>query len=84
VQNVASLPAQRVCKLCQSRQKRFFKRAGKGESVNLGKIYGNDVIKQTLQQQTLSIRRVLREQMSDVVERAARFLEIKFPPKKGS
>jgi hypothetical protein len=52
--------------------------------VNLGKIYGNDVIKQTLQQQTSSIRRVLREQMSDVVERAARFLEIKFPPKKGS
>lgn len=64
--------------------KAFFKRAGKNESVNLGKIYGNDVIKQTMQQETSSIRRVLREQMSDVVERAARFLEIKFPPKKGT
>lgn len=63
--------------------KAFFKRAGKNESVNLGRIYGNDVIKETLNREASSIRRVLREQMSDVVERAARFLELKFPPKKG-
>jgi hypothetical protein len=60
----------------------FFKRGEKGSGVDLGRIYGQDVITQTLNQNASMIRQILRQEMSTVVERAARFLEIKFPPRK--
>lgn len=60
----------------------FFMRASRGSRVNLGRIYGQDVITETLNQNASMIRQILRQEMSTVVERAARFLEIKFPPRK--
>lgn len=62
--------------------KAFFKQGPSGSGVDLGRIYGQDVIKQTLNQNASMIRQILRQEMSTVVERAARFLEIKFPPRK--
>jgi len=64
--------------------KAFFKRAPAGGRVYLGKMRGSDPIAAALRQATPEIRRVLREQMSDVVERAARFLEMDFPPRNRS
>lgn len=61
--------------------KAFFKRGVSGVAVDVGQIYANDVITKTLRRESSNIRRVLREQMSDVVERAARYLEYKFPAK---
>lgn len=61
--------------------KAFFKRAPSGESVDVGRIYGNDVITKALRASSSQIRKVLREQMSDVVERAARYLESDFARK---
>lgn len=63
--------------------KAFFKKGSRGGGgVNVGRIYGNDVITETLRQNASSIRRILGEEMSTVVERATRFLAIKFPPRK--
>lgn len=64
----------------------FFKKAGKGffggqKKVKLGRIYPNDVLRETYKNNAGMIRSILREEMGDIVERAARFLEIKFPPK---
>lgn len=64
--------------------KAFFKRAPAGGRVFLGRVIGSDPISAAFQQATPEIRRVLREQMSDVVERAARFLEMDFPPRNRS
>lgn len=61
--------------------KAFFKRGSGDSGVDVGQIYANDVITQTLRRESSNIRRVLREQMSDVVERAARYLAYKFPTK---
>lgn len=61
--------------------KAFFKKAAKGQKVNLGRIYPNDVLRKTYEQNTSVIRSTLQQEMGDIVERAARFLEIKFPPK---
>jgi len=61
--------------------KAFFKKGSKGQGVYLGKIEGNDVLMRTFNQSKSNIRRVLTEQMSDVVERAARFLQVKFAKK---
>jgi hypothetical protein len=64
----------------------FFKKAGRGlfggqKKVKLGRIYPNDVLLKTYKKNKGMIRRALREEMTDIVERAARFLEVKFPPK---
>jgi len=64
--------------------KAFFKRAPAGRKVFLGRVIGSDPIAAALRQAAPEIRRVLREQMSDVVERAARFLETDFPPRNRS
>lgn len=62
--------------------KAFFKKAPRGSRVALGRVHGNDVLARTLQQQSSNIRQILRHEMSDIVERAARFLEMKFPPRR--
>jgi hypothetical protein len=64
--------------------KAFFKRAPAGGKAFLGRVRGTDPIAAAFRQSTAEIRRVLREQMSDVVERAARFLEMDFPPRNRS
>lgn len=61
--------------------KAFFKKGEKGRGVNLGKIHGNDVLMRTFNQNKGEIRSKLAEQMTDVVERATRFLQVRFPPK---
>jgi len=61
--------------------KAFFKKGSKGQGAYLGSIEGNDVLLRTFLQNKDNIRKILAEQMSDVVERAARFLQVKFAPK---
>lgn len=57
----------------------FFKRAPKGEKVFLGKVYGTDPLRQALNSSQGQVRQVLRGEMVDIVERAARFLAMDFP-----
>lgn len=59
----------------------FMKRAPKGQKVSLGRVSGTDPIKEALNQSAGKIRESLRGSMSDIVERAARYLEKDFPAK---
>ena len=64
--------------------KAFFKRAPAGKRVSLGRVKGTDPVGKAFKQIAPTIRRILQKEMSDVVERAARFLQKDFPPRNRS
>lgn len=61
--------------------KAFFASAAAGQRVSLGSVKGSDPIQKALQQSQSLVRRELKTQMSDIVERAARYLAKRFPPR---